>query len=59
MDGDSVPVDFSTTGRETFDLSFNLIGGLGRLDSGLHEWVGLLAYWITDRTDSLFPAPAG
>lgn len=53
------PVDFSTTGQETFGLSFNLIGGLGRLDAGLHEWIGLAAYWITDRTNSLFPAPAG
>jgi hypothetical protein len=32
-------------------------GGLARLDAAVHEWFGLLAYWITGRTSALFPAP--
>lgn len=30
---------------------------LARLDSAAKEWVGLIAYSITDRTSALFPAP--
>ncbi len=31
--------------------------GLRRVDVTSREWVGLLAYWITGRTDALFPGP--
>jgi hypothetical protein len=27
------------------------------LDLGVREWIGLLAYWLTGKTDALFPAP--
>jgi uncharacterized SAM-binding protein YcdF (DUF218 family) len=30
---------------------------LERLDGAVHEWLGLVAYRLLDRTDSLFPAP--
>jgi uncharacterized SAM-binding protein YcdF (DUF218 family) len=30
---------------------------LGNLDTALHEWQGLLAYWLLGRTSQLFPAP--
>jgi uncharacterized SAM-binding protein YcdF (DUF218 family) len=53
------PVDFSLQGNEGFDLSFNLISGLSGLDSGLHEWLGLISYWLMGKTDSIFPAPEG
>ncbi|MCB2102366.1 MAG: YdcF family protein [Rhodobacterales bacterium] len=32
-------------------------GGLGRLSLAVHEWLGLLVYWWTDRMDEVFPAP--
>ncbi len=32
-----------------------LSAGLGRADMAAHEWVGLIAYWITGRTSELFP----
>jgi hypothetical protein len=31
--------------------------GLKRLDTATREWVGLLIYRLTGRTDALFPAP--
>src|SRR5215467_13558577 len=30
---------------------------LARLDSAAYEWIGLLAYWMTDRSSELLPAP--
>lgn len=30
---------------------------IGQFESGLREWVGLVAYWLMDRTDAVFPAP--
>ena len=51
------PVDYGfeagATGRPPFDLG----SGLAALGGGLHEWLGLLFYWLTDRTDTLFPGP--
>ena len=51
------PVDFNFRGDEEFGLTFNFIGGLARLSGGLHEWLGLTFYWLTGKTDALFPAP--
>ena len=35
-----------------------LSGGLGRLDNAVHEWIGLVSYWLTGRTSELLPGPA-
>jgi uncharacterized SAM-binding protein YcdF (DUF218 family) len=51
------PVDFNFKGDEQFDLFFHLRSGLSRLAGGLHEWLGLISYWVMDRTVSIFPAP--
>lgn len=53
------PVDFKTTGKAGWHVGFNVSGNLGALDLGVHEWLGLLFYRITGRTDALFPAPEG
>ncbi len=52
------PVDYNFTGQEKFNLSFNFASGLGGLGRGGHEWMGLLFYWITGKTDAFFPAPS-
>jgi uncharacterized SAM-binding protein YcdF (DUF218 family) len=52
------PVDWRTRGQEDITMPFYLAsGGLARVDAAMHEWVGLLVYWMTDRTADLFPAP--
>jgi hypothetical protein len=28
------------------------------MDRAVHEWLGLLVYRVTGKTDALFPAPA-
>lgn len=33
-------------------------GGLGAADDAIHEWLGLVAYWVTGRISEIFPAPA-
>lgn len=52
------PVDFRT-GSGTNNLRpFAFISeGLRRLDIGTKEWAGLIGYYLTDRTNVLFPAP--
>jgi len=32
--------------------------GLAMLDFATHEWIGLVAYWLTGRTSELLPGPA-
>jgi len=51
------PVDYLTTGDVGITIDFNFVGGLNILELAVHEWVGLIAYRLLDRTDALFPAP--
>lgn len=54
------PVDYQTIGvpGEFFVISTDPASGLRRTDFALREYIGLLAYWWTGKTDALFPAPA-
>jgi len=36
-------------------LKYNLIGNLKEFNIAIKEWIGLLAYYMTGKTDSLFP----
>ena len=52
------PTDYRTFGDGRDWLpSANALDALQRLDTALHEWIGLAAYALTDKTDALFPAP--
>ena len=54
------PVDYRTRGKGDLTRPFDKVSeGLRRVDTATREWVGLLAYWLTGRSDALFPAPAG
>jgi uncharacterized SAM-binding protein YcdF (DUF218 family) len=53
------PVDYIYGPGDDGGLGFNLAGGLNALAVGLHEWIGLAVYRLTDRTDALFPGPDG
>lgn len=53
------PVDYRTRGKEDLTRPFGKVSeGLRRLDTATREWVGLFAYWLTGRSNALFPAPA-
>lgn len=50
------PVDYRTRGKEDLTRPFDKVSeGLRRVDVAMREWVGLAAYWLTGRTDALFP----
>jgi uncharacterized SAM-binding protein YcdF (DUF218 family) len=56
---EAYPVDWRVGGRADL-LEFSILAGegLARTDTGLREWIGLLAYWLTGKIDQPFPGPA-
>ncbi|MCW8969892.1 MAG: YdcF family protein [Rhodospirillales bacterium] len=50
------PVDFVTDGMGEASLTLSLQGGIGYLSAAMHEWLGLVFYWLTGKTDAVFPA---
>jgi uncharacterized SAM-binding protein YcdF (DUF218 family) len=52
------PVDFHTNGNFSHLSSQRKAPqSLELVDAATHEWIGLVAYWLTGKTDALFPAP--
>jgi len=50
------PVDYMTSPDKSWSLRFNL-SGISRFSFVLHEYLGLLFYWLTGKTDTLYPGP--
>jgi uncharacterized SAM-binding protein YcdF (DUF218 family) len=52
------PVDWRTRGTQDALRPFaTMSDGLQRTDTAVHEWMGLLVYWLTGRSSELLPAP--
>jgi uncharacterized SAM-binding protein YcdF (DUF218 family) len=51
------PVDWQTAGWGSSISISSLSEGLRRTDVAVHEWLGLIVYRVTGRTNELFPAP--
>jgi uncharacterized SAM-binding protein YcdF (DUF218 family) len=51
------PVDYRTSGDPLKSLSRSAATNFSVAEAALHEWAGLLVYWLTGRSDALFPAP--
>ena len=53
------PADYMTTGHagDLFKPTSQASNGLLLVDTAMREWIGLLAYRLTGKTDALFPAP--
>jgi len=49
------PVDFKTP-KETDEVTFDVGEGTEKAYLALHEWVGLVTYYLTGKSASLFPA---
>src|SRR5258708_7460441 len=55
---EAYPVDWRTRGPQDALRPFTTLGsGLERADTAAREWVGLVVYWLTGRSSSLFPGP--
>lgn len=55
---EAYPVDWRTRGTSDALRPFESVGqGIERSDTAMHEWVGLLVYWLTGRIDTIFPGP--
>ena len=51
------PVDWKTRGwPDLFTIPGSFPGGLLFTDMAVHEWIGLLAYYLTGKTNELFPS---
>jgi uncharacterized SAM-binding protein YcdF (DUF218 family) len=52
------PVDWRAGGRDDlFSFTNYADDGLGRTDTAVREWIGLVAYRLTGRIDELLPGP--
>jgi len=51
------PVDYRTSLTNSLIRRPNAGHSLYQLDFAVHEWLGLLAYYISGRSEELFPAP--
>jgi uncharacterized SAM-binding protein YcdF (DUF218 family) len=52
------PVAYRTFGDERdLRLARTMIERVIMLDDSVHEWIGLLVYWLAGKTDAPFPAP--
>jgi len=55
---EAYPVDWRTLGRDDLWKPFgSFASGLARADTAMHEWVGLIVYWLTGRVSELLPGP--
>lgn len=55
---EAVPTDYRTRGPEDWGRGFYAVSeGLRRTDLAVREWVGLIVYFVTGRTESLLPSP--
>jgi uncharacterized SAM-binding protein YcdF (DUF218 family) len=54
---EAYPVAWHTRKRFRFHPSNTLSDGLAKLDFAAHEWFGLIAYWLTGRTNTFLPGP--
>jgi uncharacterized SAM-binding protein YcdF (DUF218 family) len=58
FDVEAYPVDWRSQGwSEAFNPFDKMSDGLARADSAIHEWTGLIGYWVTGHSSELFPGP--
>jgi len=54
---EAYPVGWLTAVDANVGLSLIFSSGLAQFDSAAREWTGLLAYWLTGKTDEFLPRP--
>jgi uncharacterized SAM-binding protein YcdF (DUF218 family) len=53
------PTGYTTSGlvQDFWEIRLEVSTSLVRADVAVREWIGLLYYWLTGRTETLFPGP--
>jgi uncharacterized SAM-binding protein YcdF (DUF218 family) len=54
---EAYPVDWRTGPAARVTPSRTFADGLRQTDHAVHEWLGLLAYWVSGRSSALLPRP--
>jgi uncharacterized SAM-binding protein YcdF (DUF218 family) len=54
---EAYPVDWRTAAADDLFPFETVSAGLRRTDTAVKEWVGLMGYWLTGRSQALFPGP--
>jgi uncharacterized SAM-binding protein YcdF (DUF218 family) len=55
---EAYPVDYRTPGTAgVWRPLISVAAGLQGTDTAMHEWFGLVTYWLTGRSSALFPGP--
>jgi uncharacterized SAM-binding protein YcdF (DUF218 family) len=54
---EAYPVDYQTAGWGDLWVFSSLTSGITKTDTAIHEWLGLIVYWLTGRIPVLFPGP--
>ncbi len=54
---EAYPVDWNLPPHPAYGFALAVSNGLRSLDAAVHEWEGLVAYWLSGRTSSLLPGP--
>lgn len=49
------PVDHQTIAGGLYDINYNLMGHASEFMMATHEWLGLLAYYLSGKIDTLIP----
>ena len=53
---DPVPVDYQTADwSSVWRIPDSFLAGIDHTDYAVHEWLGLVGYWLTGRSAALFP----
>ena len=52
-----MPADHMVVPDGEWKPQLNLALGFATINEGLHEWLGLAAYYFSGKSDELFPAP--
>jgi uncharacterized SAM-binding protein YcdF (DUF218 family) len=51
------PVDYGIAQSLSFPAPLSFSGGLNSITNAGHEWIGLIAYWLTGKNSAAFPKP--